>query len=121
MLLSLTFGSTINVVQTTRRYNTTWYGADGPVFFYFGTASTFTNNLFKDNDWSGADEGDTHTGMGTAILDAACGGDDVFIRNSFDGNGPAVGYAAGIRSMVLMNYCTLQADIDNDGMRVLVL
>lgn len=96
-------------------HNCTWYGADGPVFHYFGTSSTMTNNLFKDNNWSGADEGTEHTGMGSVLLSVDCGGDDVFTRNTFDGNGPSVGYASGIRSTVRFNYCTAEADIDNDG------
>ena len=95
-------------------FNCTWFGADGPMLRYFGTASTFENNLFDSNDWSAADDLG-HQGMGSALIMAQCGADDVFIRNTLRNNGPSVGYATGVRATATLNYCTAQADVDNDG------
>ena len=94
--------------------NCSWYGADGPVFSYYGTALTFTNNLIESNDWSAADD-DGHQGMGSAVLKSYCGSHDLIQRNTARGNGPSVVFAPGNSSTVALNFCTAEADCDNDG------
>eukprot|EP00036_Acanthoecidae_sp_10tr_P002434 CAMPEP_0182945576 /NCGR_PEP_ID=MMETSP0105_2-20130417/55737_1 /TAXON_ID=81532 ORGANISM="Acanthoeca-like sp., Strain 10tr" /NCGR_SAMPLE_ID=MMETSP0105_2 /ASSEMBLY_ACC=CAM_ASM_000205 /LENGTH=748 /DNA_ID=CAMNT_0025085611 /DNA_START=94 /DNA_END=2337 /DNA_ORIENTATION=+ len=94
--------------------NCTWFGADGSTVQHYSTAGRWVNNLFAWNDWSGHDTND-HRGMGSTVLMASMGGDDVFERNTLLGNGPSVGYGAGVRATVRLNRCHLQADISNDG------
>ena len=95
-------------------FNCSWYGADGPTFDHCSSGSTWYNNLFESNDWSGHDM-DDHSGEGTALLKAAMGRGDTFERNSLLGNGGSVGYFAGQASDLLLNRCDRQADIARDG------
>ena len=94
--------------------NSTFFGADGRLFEYWGSAGVWRNNLFEANDWTCHDD-DTHIGMGCALIDASAGVGDLFTRNTLLGNGPSVGYSCGARATVTLNHCAYQADIDNDG------
>ena len=95
-------------------FNCSWHGADGPTFDHHSSGSTWYNNRFDSNDWSGHDM-DDHSGQGTALLKAAMGQGDTFERNSLLGNGGSVGYFAGQGSNLLLNRCDRQADISRDG------
>eukprot|EP00935_MAST-01C_sp_MAST-1C-sp1_P001455 g1455.t1 len=95
-------------------FNCSWIGADGTAVDYFGTHGNWTNNLFRYNDWTGADT-DNHRGMGSTVLLASMGSHDVFVRNTLYGNGPSVGYGAGAATTSVLNRCERQADISNDG------
>jgi len=95
-------------------YNVSWFGSDGPTLQYSGTGTRFENCLFEQVDYSGHDM-DTTRGLGTAMIIASGGADDVFKRNTMRYVGCSVVYFAGVRSLSELNHCDHQADLSNDG------
>lgn len=100
--------------------NCSWTYADGPALTHSATGSSFVNNYFAYNDWSGADE--TKASGGVSTINNQNGFSDYFYRNTLYRNGVGSGYRPAANSTILLNHIANQCwgDIQHDGAAIQV-
>ena len=81
-------------------YNNTFYGSDGYLAFLNGNETTFENNVFSYNDWTGAH---SITQFGGAGIFLSWSKHDKYIRNTLDHNGAHTGLQPGSNVVVKLN------------------